>query len=188
MKASDVKASLDMARGSAKSVWTDSYKAIKDITAVDDATLKITLSQPHAPLLSELAMFPAAVLPADLATASDAKDFDNAKAWVTRGTGAYMVNGWSKGNVLVLKRNPNYWKSTPAVDEVDIEYIPDDNSRILKLQGGQTDVIDFVPLSQIAALNAQPNIKAQAFPIQQFSTSCSTPRSSRWTTSRCARR
>jgi peptide/nickel transport system substrate-binding protein len=168
MKASDVKASLDMARGGTKSAWTDSYKAIKDITAVDDATVKMTLSQPHAPLLSELAMFPAAVLPADLATASDAKDFDNAKAWVTRGTGAYMVNGWSKGNVLVLKRNPNYWKSTPAVNEVDIEYIPDDNSRILKLQGGQTDIIDFVPLSQIAALGAQPNIKAQAFPIQQF--------------------
>src|SRR5205814_5088207 len=110
---------------------------------------------------------PAAVLPADMATASDAKDFDNAKAWVTKGTGAYMVNGWSKGNLLVLKRNPNYWKGTPALDEVDIEYIPDDNTRILKLQGGQTDVVDFVPFSQIAALSAQPNLKAQTFAIQQ---------------------
>jgi peptide/nickel transport system substrate-binding protein len=168
MKASDAKVSLDMARMSTKSVWASSYAAIKNITATDDSTLTITLSQPHAPLLSELAMFPAAILPADLATASDAKDFDNAKAWVTRGTGAYMVNGWSKGNVLVLKRNPNYWKGTPALDEVDIEYIPDDNTRLLKLQGGQTDVIDFVPLSQIAPLSALPNIKAQAFPIQQF--------------------
>lgn len=168
MKASDVKASLDMVRKGTKSAWADSYKAIKDVTAKDDNTVVITLAEPHAPILSELAMFSAAVLPADLATASDAKDFDNTKAWVSRGTGAYMVNGWAKGSPLVLKRNPNYWRAAPAVGEVDIEYIPDDNTRILKLQGGQTDIIDFVPLSQIAPLSAQPNVKAQAFPIQQF--------------------
>src|SRR5438034_452243 len=64
MKASDVKASLDMARGGEKSAWKDVYKAIKDITASDDKTVKITLSQPYAPLLSVLAMFSGGVLPA----------------------------------------------------------------------------------------------------------------------------
>ena len=53
------------------------------------------------------------------------------------------------------------------MDEVDIEYVPDDNTRVLKLQGGEDDVVDFVPFSQIDALNAQPGIKAMDFPIQQ---------------------
>jgi len=50
---------------------------------------------------------------------------------------------------------------------VDIEYVPDDNTRILKLQGVEDDVVDFVPFSQIDALNTQPGVKAQDFPIQQ---------------------
>jgi len=167
MKASDVKASLDMARGGEKSAWKDVYKAIKDITASDDKTVKITLSQPYAPLLSVLAMFSGGVLPADMAKATDTKDYDNTLAWKTKGTGAYYSEGWKKGDPIVLKRNTNYWRSTPSISEVRIEYIPDDNTRVLKLQGGETDVVDFVPFSQIAALGAQPNLKAQTFSIQQ---------------------
>ena len=45
--------------------------------------------------------------------------------------------------------------------------MPDDNTRVLKLQGGEDDIIDFVPFSQIDQLNLQPGIKAQDFPIQQ---------------------
>jgi peptide/nickel transport system substrate-binding protein len=167
MKASDVKASLDVARSGEKSAWKDVYAAIKEITASDDKTVKITLSQPYAPLLSVLSMFSSAVLPADMAKASDAKDYDNTLAWKTKGTGAYYSEGWKKGDPIILKRNPNYWKGTPAVDEVRIEYIPDDNTRALKLQGGETDVVDFVPFSQVAALATQPNVKAQTFSIQQ---------------------
>lgn len=166
-KASDVKASLDVARAGEKSAWKDVYKAIKEVTATDDKTVKIALTQPYAPLLSVLAMFSSGVLPADMAKASDAKDYDNTLAWKTKGTGAYYSEGWKKGDPIILKRNPNYWNGTPSVDEVRIEYIPDDNTRVLKLQGGETDVIDFVPFSQIAALNTQPNVKAQTFTIQQ---------------------
>ncbi len=48
-----------------------------------------------------------------------------------------------------------------------MEYVPDDNTRILKVQGGEDDVVDFVPFSQIDSLNQQPGMKAQDFPIQQ---------------------
>jgi peptide/nickel transport system substrate-binding protein len=167
MKASDVKASLDMARGGEKSAWKDVYVAIKEITAPDDKTVKIALKQPYAPLLSVLAMFSSAVLPEAMAKATDTKDYDNALAWKTKGTGAYYSEGWKKGDPIILKRNPNYWKGTPALDQVRIEYIPDDNTRVLKLQGGETDVVDFVPFSQIAALNTQQGLKAQTFGIQQ---------------------
>jgi peptide/nickel transport system substrate-binding protein len=112
-------------------------------------------------------MFSSGVLPADMAKATDTKDYDNTLAWKTKGTGAYYSESWKKGDPIVLKRNPNYWKGTPAVDEVRIEYIPDDNTRVLKLQGGETDVIDFVPFSQITALNGNGGVKAQTFTIQQ---------------------
>ena len=129
--------------------------------------MKIVLSQPYAPLLSVLAMFSGGILPAEMARATDTKDYDNTLAWKTKGTGAYYSEGWKKGDPIILKRNTNYWKGTPAVDEVRIEYIPDDNTRVLKLQGGESDLVDFVPFSQIAALNGQSGVKAQTFTIQQ---------------------
>jgi len=165
VKGDDFVTSLKQVSQGTKSVWKDNYKAIKDVQAPDDKTVKVILSQPHAPILSELAMFCAAILPASMAKASDADGFDATKSM---GTGAYALNGWKKGEPLVLTRNPNYWKGTPSLDTVTIDYTPDDNARILKLQGGETDIIDFVPLSQLASLSQQPNIKTQAFVIQQF--------------------
>src|SRR5438132_4740856 len=167
LTSNDVKVSLDLARGGQRSVWKDNYKAIKEIQAPDAKTFKIILTEPHAPLLSELAMFPAAIMQADMAKATDAKDWDDTKDWASKGSSAYYTTSWKKGDPVILKRNPNYWKNTPSIDEVRIEYIADDNTRVLKLQGGEDDVIDFVPFSQIAALNTQPGIKAQNFLIQQ---------------------
>jgi len=167
LTSNDVKVSLDLARAGQRSTWKDNYKAIKEIQAPDPATVTIILTEPHAPLLSELAMFPAWIMQADMATATDAKDYDDSKAWASKGTGGYYTESWKKGDAVILKRNPNYWKNTPAVDEVDIEYVPDDNTRVLKLQGGEDDIVDFVPFSQIDSLNAQPGVKAMDFPIQQ---------------------
>jgi peptide/nickel transport system substrate-binding protein len=170
LKAEDVQASLLAVAKSEKSAWSANYKAVKDVQVVDPKTIKVVLSEPFAALPSVMAMFCAAVLPADLVKASEAKDYDVTTAWKTRGTGAYMIDGWKKGDPIILKRNPNYWKGTPAVDEVDIDYVPDDNTRILKLQGGETDVIDFVPFSQFASVSQMPNIKAKAFTIAQMYT------------------
>ena len=55
------------------------------------------------------------------------------------------------------------------MDEVDIDYVPDDNTRILKLQGGETDVIDFVPLSQIASrIDSAATSRRRPFTIAQM--------------------
>ena len=64
--------------------------------------------------------------------------------------GPWVITEYKTDELMIFRRNPYYWKGKPDVDEIRIEYIPDDNTRILKLQGGEVDVIDFVPLSQVA--------------------------------------
>jgi peptide/nickel transport system substrate-binding protein len=167
LTSNDVKVTLDLARGGKRTVWKDNYKGIKEVQTPDPLTVNIILNEPHAPLLSELAMFPAWVMQADKAMATEADGYDDSNNWASKGTGAYYTESWKKGDAVILKRNPYYWKNTPQVDEVDIEYIPDDNTRVLKLQGGEDDIVDFVPFSQIDPLNAQPAIHARLFPIQQ---------------------
>lgn len=165
LRGADIKASLDQCIKSKKSAWKSLFGAIKEVQIPDDTLVKILLYQPHAPILSELALFCTAILPAQMAMDSDNEGFD---ATQSNGTGAYVLNGWHMGDPLVLRRNPYYWKSTPSLDVVHIEYIPDDNGRILKLQSGDTDVIDSVPFSQLQTLSQQPNIKARAFAVQRF--------------------
>src|SRR5437764_11639576 len=105
LTSNDVKVSLDLARGGQRTVWNDNYKAIGEIQTPDPMTVSIILTAPHAPLLSELAMFPAWIMQAAMATATDAKDWDDAKDWASKGTGAYYTTSWKKGDPVILKRN-----------------------------------------------------------------------------------
>src|SRR5205823_7266039 len=67
----------------------------------------------------------------------------------------------------VLKPNPNYWEpGKPYLDEIVIKIIPDDNARILQLQGGQVDLILDLPLSQVPILSQNPNLVAKAYQQQ----------------------
>src|SRR6202158_4142977 len=106
LTSNDVKVSLDLARGGQRSTWKDNYKAIKEIQAPDPATVNIILTEPHAPLLSELAMFPAWIMQADMATATDVTGFDDSLAWKSKGTGGYYTESWQKSQPVILKRNP----------------------------------------------------------------------------------
>src|SRR5437016_5080400 len=106
LTSNDVKVSLDLARGGHRTVWNDNYKAIGDIQTPDPMTVSIILTAPHAPLLSELAMFPAWIMQGDMATATDATGYDDAMAWASKGTGGYYTESWKKGDPVILKRNP----------------------------------------------------------------------------------
>ena len=96
LTSNDVKVSLDLARGGQRTVWKDNYKAIKEIQTPDPMTVNIILSQPHAPLLSELAMFPAWIMQADMATATEQAGWDDANNWASKGTGRYFTRRESR--------------------------------------------------------------------------------------------
>lgn len=168
LTAEDVKASLDAARSSEKSYWSSIYAPVTDVEVVDPRTVRINLTGPFAPLPSVIALFSSAILPADLVQASESSDFDPAIAWQTRGTGAYMIEEWHKGDEIVLRANPNYWKGRPAVDEVHIEYVPDDLARVDKLRRGEVDVIDFLPLGRLQELDEMPGVTAKPFTLAQM--------------------
>ena len=59
------------------------------------------------------------------------------------GSGPFMLRSWKRNTEMVLRRNPYYWKqgadgkALPYLDEIRFEIIPDDATRILKLQGGR---------------------------------------------------
>lgn len=66
--------------------------------------------------------------------------------------------------------NEHYWrigadgKALPYLERVHFEVIPDDATRILKLQAGEIDIAEFIPFSRIGELEADPKIDMNLFP------------------------
>ncbi len=84
-----------------------------------------------------------------------------------------MFESWQRGTELVIKRNPHYWqmgedgKPLPYLDEVRFPVIPDDATRILKLQAGEVDGAELIPYARVAELKSDPNIDDGALSLDQ---------------------
>lgn len=155
----DVVFSLDEARGK-DSAWGFIYTAVKDVSAPDDQTVVVQTNFPWAPLLADVALFGGGVVPKDYAGASK-KDFYQSPI----GTGPFMWDQWSKGSELRLKKNPSYWQEgKPYLDAISWNNVPDDNTRILQVKGGQAHIDEFPPWSAIDSLKSTQGVVVKLFP------------------------
>ncbi len=132
------------------------YLMIKDITIVDDYTLKITLKYPFAPfipVIGEIMVSP--VSPA--AVEKYGEDVRNHPV----GAGPYKLAEWVKGDRIVLVRNDNYWGKKPTVKKLIYKIIPETATREAMLRSGQLDIC-YKPLpSNVKALKADPDITVE---------------------------
>lgn len=134
-----------------ESLWSDTYKVIKDAVATDDKTLVVTLNQPTAPFLATLAMPGISILSKKAVEADEAGVSDHPIS-----SGAFVMKEWRRGDKVILERNPNFWEADRVqLDGVEWISVPDDNTRVLKLQAGELDCGIFIPFSRIAELKAE---------------------------------
>ena len=154
--AEDAAYTLTRVRDDEASLWSDSYSIIDSLEAVDDGTLKVTLSTPSAPFLSSLAM------PAVSIVSKAAMEEMGAEAYAENpvASGAFTVDEWLRGDRVVLKKNPEFWEADRvSLDGVEWIAVPDDNTRMLQVQAGELDAAILVPFSRVAALEADPELK-----------------------------
>ena len=170
--AADVKWSLDRARNPDNGAWNGLLESIDSVSAQGNA-VTVALKHPDPTLPAALATFNTAIMPQKLFNAAPgANDAAKAKAFAEKpvGSGPFILSEWKRGSFMVLKRNPYYWKPgadgkpLPYLDTLRFEIIPDDNTRILKLQAGEIQGAEFIPLSRVAELKADPRINMQLFP------------------------
>ena len=160
VKASDAVFSLKRARDT-KGPWKWALEAVEDIRAKDDYTVVISLKEPWAPFLADISLFSNSIMPEKVF--KDAKDEDFANKPL--GSGPFMLVDWKKGEELVMKANPHYYeKGFPKSQELRLKYIPDDNARIIALQSGDVDGIDYPPFSRMEELKKDPKLEAQLNP------------------------
>lgn len=117
--------------------WGFLISAVKTITATNATTVTMTLSHPWAPLLADLAIYAMGIMPAALLKKEGTAFFDH-----PIGSGPYQIVSWQKGSTITLQRNPYWWGPKPYLDTVKLVNVPNDNTRVLQLQGKQADIIE----------------------------------------------
>jgi peptide/nickel transport system substrate-binding protein len=157
LRSADVQFSLERA---AKGDNGYILAAVDAIDAPDASTIRIHTKHPWGPLLGDLSLYSNGILPKDFAGAGEEEFFKQ-----PIGTGPFMVDHWTKGQELALVRNPHYWQEgKPYLDGITITTVPDDNTRVLQLRGGQADVIEFPPFSAVTSLGQTSDLGVTLFP------------------------
>jgi peptide/nickel transport system substrate-binding protein len=159
VKASDVAFALLRCMDPKTNCWAFLFTAVKSVTTPNDSTLVIHLKFKWAPLLADLAIYATGVFPVDQYK-KDPKNFFNHPI----GSGPYQFVSWDKGTALTLKRNALWWGPKPYLDSVVIKNSPNDSTRVLQLQGKQTDVIENPPFNLLAGIQANPDLRVDLFP------------------------
>ncbi len=178
IRASDVKFTLD--RGHSKEEGGNYYfvlAAVDSVDAVGDDKVTIHFKRPDPTFPQILASFYTAVVPEKpMMAAAGATLREKARAFAEHpvGSGPFVLSSWTHGSGFVLSRNPYYWKQgedgkpLPYLDQVKVEIIPDDATRVLKLKAGEVNGIEFVPFSRAAELKSDPKINMTLFPAAKI--------------------
>src|SRR5580693_9473821 len=156
--ANDVVYSIQRSRAF-KGGWGFLLTPVKTITAPDAHTVVITLSQPHAPLLADLAMYAYSVVPEKLVKAQGAAFFTHPV-----GSGPFMVTSYNPDSEVDLARNPHFYGIKPKISKVKILIIPNDNTRVLELESKKVDVIENPPGNLVSEIDKTPGLNVQLFP------------------------
>lgn len=136
----------------------------KTVTKVDDHTIRVTTEKPEPLMLNDLSTF--AIVSKKYGENATTGDYNSGKAAI--GTGPYRLKEWVRGDRLVLEANKDYWGPKPKWDEVIYKPIASNVSREAALLGGQVDIIDNVPLADIARLKTNPNIVLSQSPSNRL--------------------
>ena len=85
------------------------------------------------------------------------EEFNSGEAAI--GTGPYKFVSWQPKGDMVLSRNADYWGEAPAWDNVTRREIPDDAARVAALRSGQVDMINYVPASDVIAMENNSDVE-----------------------------
>jgi peptide/nickel transport system substrate-binding protein len=124
-------------------VGRDGYDDIKSAEIIDDKTIKFTFKTAFAPWKTLFSpIYPKHVLQGENWNKVWDECICDPETGEPIGSGPFLVTEFKENQSLTLERNPNWWGPRPAyLDRVVFRYIPDTNSEIQAIRGGEVDII-----------------------------------------------
>jgi peptide/nickel transport system substrate-binding protein len=141
------------------SPFKGAYRVLRSVTALDDYTVRFTLSEPFAAFLVQLVLPP--IVPADSGDRMRTSPV---------GTGPYKFVRYDVDDTVVLSAFDGFWGGAPDNAGVIVKVIPDDTMRGLDLRKGATDlVINDLPADVVHQLSQESAFRVEPSPGLDFS-------------------
>ncbi|MEW6716202.1 MAG: peptide ABC transporter substrate-binding protein [Chloroflexota bacterium] len=129
------------------------YDYLVSLETPDERTVVMTFSEAFAPWQAN---FWRGILPKHiLQPVFDAEGSLQMAEWnlaPTVGCGPYVFGEWESGSFLRFVKNENYWLGPAKIDEVFLQFVPDDAAQTAALVAGDADLGTFPPLSDVPTL------------------------------------
>lgn len=127
---------------------------ITGITVVDPHTIKLSLDEPFAAILSSLAGI--AIVPSELET--DKESLQQTPV----GTGPFMFDSWKPNSHISLVKFNNYRVADlPKLDGVNVNFVPESATRQVGIGGGDYHLLPGIDPATALQLGANPMVSVQ---------------------------
>lgn len=126
------------------------------IDTPDDLTVVFRFKTPYAPLLQQLNVIEAPILPKHLYEGSDPQN--NPANLKPVGTGPFRFVEYKKGQQVTMERNPDYFKpGLPHFDKLIFSIIPETATAMAAFERGEVDYVS-VPGAEVERVSKLPGV------------------------------
>lgn len=144
------------------------------VLAPDPRTVVIRLKAPQPSIIPILSSPSLGVLDSKLVTENggdagpDAKNKDTAEPYLnvhSAGSGPYVLTSYVPDQLVVLVRNPNYWRSPAPIQRIVLRNITEPATQQLQLEKGDLDIATALGHDQVQALRGTAQVTIKTSPV-----------------------
>ncbi|MFC1743438.1 ABC transporter substrate-binding protein [Candidatus Riflebacteria bacterium] len=129
--------------------WKSMFSMVKDVRALDEATVEISLRQAHMPFLTNLAMVNMSIM-SPIASKKYGRNIGKNPV----GTGPFMFHKWIPDEKIILKASSSCWAGNPYIDQLNFLPIPGPERRFARLLAGQLEGISAPGAHELKAVRS----------------------------------
>lgn len=134
------------------------FAIVDSVEALDAHTVKFTLKHPSMTLLPVMAAERVGFL--QMSPASFKKWGKEEIRLHPSGTGPFMFARWDQNQIIVLEKNPHYFKpGLPYLDRIEFRVMKEGVTRVTALRTGEVDFASYVPREYVERLTRDPQIQ-----------------------------
>ena len=146
----------------------DKTNVDKMVTAVDDSTLKIAITEDFSPslVLSLLGSVVGSVVDSKVVMQHMTGD-DFGNAWLksnSAGSGSFTLKSWKANESVSFDANPNARGGAPALKRVVVRHVPEPAAQRLLLEKGDVDIARDLTADQVAGVAGNKDITVATIP------------------------
>jgi ABC-type transport system substrate-binding protein len=142
------------------------FEVVEAVEPLDAHTVKFTLKYPTQTFIPTLGIYRVGFL---IKSPTTYKTWGRQDAHLhPTGTGAFKLAKWEPNQLIVLEKNPDYFKQgLPYLDRIELKIMKDGITRATALRAGEVDFVNYVPKELVERLAKDPKLQVLKGPDTQ---------------------